>query len=244
MAMNEPFDWRRSDRRLFAIVALLFPVIILIGFGRTYYLKFAFGNPPLPSLLVHLHGLLMTVWVFYFIAQVWLIRGKKARVHMKLGMAGIALAVVIIAVGLMTAIAAAAHGSASTPPDISPLAFMVVPFFDLIMFAGLFGAAIYYRKRPANHKRLMLLTAINFLPPALGRFPVASIQALGPLFFFGVPTVLAIVLLTYDTWRNKKLNMPFLIGALVLIASYPIRLMLSGTPQWMAFAAWLTSFSP
>jgi hypothetical protein len=244
MAMNEPFDWRRSDRRLFAIVALLFPIIILIGFGRTYYLKFAFGNPPLPSLLVHLHGLLMTVWVFYFIAQVWLIRGKKARVHMKLGMAGIALAVVIIAVGLMTAIAAAAHGSASTPPDISPLAFMVVPFFDLIMFAGLFGAAIYYRKRPANHKRLMLLTAINFLPPALGRFPVASIQALGPLFFFGVPTVLAIVLLTYDTWRNKKLNMPFLIGALVLIASYPIRLMLSGTPQWMAFAAWLTSFSP
>jgi hypothetical protein len=244
MAMNDPFDWRSSDRRLFAIVALLFPIVILIGFGPTYYLRFAFDNPPLPSLLVHLHGLLMTVWVFYFIAQVWLIRGKRARVHMKLGMAGIALAVVIIAIGLMTAIAAAKHGSASTPPDISPLAFMVVPFFDMIMFAGLFGAAIYYRKRPANHKRLMLLTAINFLPPALGRFPVASLQALGPLFFFGVPTLLAIILLTYDTWRNKKLNTPFLVGALVLIASYPLRLMLSGTPQWMAFAAWLTSFYP
>jgi hypothetical protein len=242
--MNEPFDWRRSDRRLFAFVALLFPIIVLIGFGRTYYLKFAFGNPPLPSLLVHLHGLLMTVWVFYFITQVWLIRGKRARVHMKLGMAGIALALVIIVVGFITAIAAATHGSASAPPDIPPLAFMVVPFFDMIMFAGLFGVAIYYRKRPANHKRLMLLTAINFLPPAIARFPVASLNALGPLFFFGVPTVLVLVLVVYDTWRNKKLNKVLLVGGLILIVSYPLRLILSGTQEWMAFAAWLTTFSP
>jgi hypothetical protein len=60
MATEHPLDWRRYDRRLFAAVALIFPVVMVIGFARTYYLKAAFGGPPLPSLLVHLHGALMT----------------------------------------------------------------------------------------------------------------------------------------------------------------------------------------
>lgn len=243
MAMNEPFDWRRSDRRLFAAVAVLFPIIVLIGFARTYYLKFAFGTPPLPSLLVQAHGLLMTLWIGFFMAQVWLIRSKNVRVHMKMGMLGIVLAIPMVFVGFFTAVAAAKYGSASTPPDIPPLAFLVVPFFDILLFAGLFGAAIYYRTRPANHKRLMLLCVLNFLPPAVGRFPIASLQSLGPLFFFGVPTVLAIGLLVYDTWRNRKLNVVFLVGALTMIASYPLRIMLSGTDAWVSFATWLTTWA-
>jgi len=241
--MNEPFDWRRSDRRLFALVAILFPVIIVIGFAQTYYLKFAFGNRPLPP-LVHLHGMLMSAWVIYFITQVWLIRSKNARVHMRIGLAGIPLAIVIIIVGFFTAVAAAKFGAiTAAPPDIPPLAFLAVPLFDMVVFAGLFAGAIYYRKRPVNHKRLMLLTALNFVPPAIARIPIPSLQALGPLFFFGVPTVIAITLLVYDTWRNRKLNVPFLVGALFMIVSYPLRLILSGTPQWMAFAAWLTTWA-
>lgn len=244
MAMNEPFDWRRSDRRLFAAVAVLFPIVVLIGFARTYYLKFAFGNSPVPSLLVHLHGLVMTLWVGYFIAQVWLIRSKNVRLHMKVGMLGIALAIAILFVGFFTMISAAKYGSPSTPPDVVPLAFLAVPFFDLLMFAGLFGAAIYFRNRPANHKRLMLLTVLNFLPPAVGRIPIESFQTLGPLFFFGVPAALAIGLLVHDTWRNGKLNVVFLVGSLIMIASYPVRIILSGTDVWMRFAGWLASLAP
>ena len=243
MAMNEPFDWRRSDRRLFAAAALMFPIIMLIGFARTYYLKFAFATPPLPSLLVHAHGALMTTWIAFFIAQVWLIRSKNARVHMKMGWLGVALGTAIVVVGFFTAVSAAKYGSASTPPGFPPLGFLVVPFFDVLVFAVLFTGAIYYRTRPANHKRLMLLTVLNFLPPGLGRFPFASLQTLGPLFFFGVPTVLAIGLLIFDTWRNRKLNVVFLAGAIFMIASYPVRIMLSGTDAWMSFAAWLTTWA-
>lgn len=243
MAMNEPFDWRRSDRRLFAVVAILFPIIVLAGFARTFYLKFAFDSPPVASLLVHLHGLVMTLWVGFFIMQVWLIRSKNARVHMKMGMLGIALAVLVGVVGFFTAVASAKFGSASAPLGILPLAFAVVPLADIVLFAVFFGAAIYYRKRPANHKRLMLLTVLNFLPPAIARIPVESLQSFGPLYFFGVPTVLAIILLIYDTWRNRKLNVVFLVGAIILIASYPLRLMLSGTDTWIRFATWLTTWA-
>lgn len=240
MAMNETFDARRFDRRLFAAVAIAFPLIILIGFAPTYYLKFAFETAPLPSLLVHLHGLFMTVWIALFIVQVFLISSKRIKVHQRLGIFGLILAPLVMIVGWMTGIAAAARGSA--PPGIPPLSFLIVPFGDMVVFAILFAGAIYYRRNPANHKRLMLLTVLNFLPPALGRFP-APMPADSPLFFFGVPDGLAIIFLIFDTWKNRKVNKVFLAGTLLLIASHVIRLAAAGTDIWLRLAAWLTSWS-
>jgi hypothetical protein len=233
---------RQFDRRLFMTTAIMFPLIVIAGFARTYYLRGFFGAPPLASWVVHMHGMLMTTWVGLFVTQVWFISSRRVRLHQRLGYGGIALAVAIIAVGCITAVRAAKFGAASTPPGVSPLAFLIVPVFDLLMFAILFGAAVYYRKKPAEHKRLMLLTAINFLPPAIARIPIAVLQALGPVWFFGLPTLLVLFCLTLDTWRNRNLNRIFLGGALLLIASYVVRLALMGTAAWMHVAAWLTSF--
>ena len=241
--MTPAVDLSRSDRRLFAAVAWLFPLIVVIGFARTYYLKFLFGTPALPSRLVEVHGLVMTLWVVLFAAQVWLIRTKRVPMHRSVGMLGIGLGVAMAVVAFFTAVAAAKFGSASTPQGFPPLAFLVVPFVDLLMFIGLFGAAIYERRRSANHKRLMLLTAINFLPPALGRIPVPALQSLGPLVFFGVPVLLTIGLVIYDRRRTGRMNRAFLVGAVVLVLSYPLRIGLSGTDTWLRFAAWLTTWA-
>lgn len=230
------------DRRLFRAAAIAFPLIVLAGFGRTYYLKGLFDVPPLASMLVHLHGLLMTAWVALFATQVWFISSKRIRLHQRVGYTGIGLAVLIIAVGFFTALRAAKFGAASTPPGVSPLAFLVVPLFDLLMFAILFGAAVYYRKKPAAHKSLMLLVAVNFLPPAVARIPIEPLQVAGPLWFFGFPAVLALLCLGLDTWRRGRLNRVFLAGTLVLLASYVVRLTIMGTSAWMDVARWLTGF--
>lgn len=235
-------DRHLFDRRLFKAAAIAFPLIVLAGFGRTYYLKGFFDVPPLASMLVHVHGVLMTTWVALFAAQVGLISAKRIHVHQRLGYTGIGLAVLIIAAGFVTALRAAKFGAASTPPGVSTLGFLIVPLFDLLMFVILFGGAIYYRKKPAAHKSLMLLTALNFLPPAVARIPSTSLQAFGPLWFFGFPTVLALLCLGLETWRYRRLNRVFLIGTLLLIASYIVRLMIMGTSTWMAIAGWLTSF--
>ena len=240
--MSETLDRRLFDRRLFMAVAVLFPLIILAGFARTYYLKGLFGTPPLASMVVHLHGVLMTMWIALFVTQVWLIRSRQIRVHQRLGYAGIGLAVLIIGAGLVTAIRAAKFGSASTPPGIAPQAFLIVPLFDLLMFAIFFGGAVYYRKSPAQHKALMLLTAIYFLPPALDHIPIASLQAIGPLWFFGFPTALALLAIGIDRWRHGKLNRMLVGGTLLLLASYIGRLALMGTDAWMGISRWLTSF--
>jgi hypothetical protein len=238
--VKEAVDRRVFDRRMFLVAAVLFPLLILAGFSRTYYLRGLFDVPALPSLIVHVHGLLMTAWVALFVTQVWLISSKRVRVHQRLGFTGIWLAALILPVGFFTAVRAAKYGSASTPPGPSPLGFLIVPLLDLVMFTIFFGAAIYYRKKPAEHKRLMLLTAINFLPPALGRIPIASLQAAGPLWFFGFPLALALSCLALDRWHYGRMNKVFVVGIALLFGGYVARLALLGNPTWLALAAVLT----
>ncbi|MCI0603092.1 hypothetical protein L0156_08750 [bacterium] len=243
MAENQTLNRRVFDRRLFATAAVLFPLIVLAGFARTYYLKGFFEAPPLASVLVHLHGIVMTAWVALFITQVTLISANRIKTHQHLGLAAIGLAILIILIGFFTAVRAAKFGSASAPPGIPRLAFLLIPLTDMIMFAIFFSAAIFFRKKPAEHKRLMLLTAINFLPPAVARIPLPSLQAFGPLWFFGLPAFLALIGLIVDSRRNKRLNKMFLAGTLLLIVSFVVRLALMQTPAWMRIAEWLTTWA-
>jgi hypothetical protein len=240
--MQEIASQRLFDRRLFAAAAVLFPLIVLAGFGRTFYARGLFEVPPLPSRLVYAHGVLMTMWVVLFIIQIRFIAAKRVRIHQRLGYAAIGLAALIIATGVPTAVRAAKYGSFSTPPGVPPLAFLAVPMFDLLMFALLFGAAIYYRRRPSAHKSLMLLTAVNFLPPAVARVPMPALAALGPLWFFGFPGALALLCLGLEAWRYGRINRVFVAGTVLLICSYFVRLTVMSTDTWMAFATWLTRF--
>lgn len=239
MAVNDTISRRVFERRFFLAVSILFPIIVLIGFGPTYYLKGFFNSPPIPRLVVHLHGFLMAAWVVLFFAQTYFIRSTRIKTHQQLGLLSIALGVGIFITGLVTAVAAARYGSSATPPGVDPKEFLVVPFFDMFVFAVLFAAAIYYRRNAPNHKRLMLVTVLNFLPPAIARFPFGLTAAYGPLWFFGVPDLIAIVFVIVDTWRNKKLNKVFLAAVIFMIVSHWARLPLSTTTAWHSFANWI-----
>jgi hypothetical protein len=243
MDLDERTLGRLRERRLYLLTAAGFALLVMAGFARTYYLKGIFEAPPLASILVHMHGAVMTAWVVLFASQVWLIRSRKIRMHQAAGYLGVGLAVLVVVIGFFTSLSAAKNGSASAPPDVPPLAFMIVPMTDLVLFSIFFGLAVYFRKKPAIHKRMMLLTAINFLPPAAARLPIEGLTSLGPLFFFGLPTLMLLAAVGYDTWHNRRLNKPLAAGALLLIVSYPARLAFSGTEAWMNLAGWLTGFA-
>jgi hypothetical protein len=240
--MQNVYAARAFDRRLFIAAAILFPLIVLVGFAPTYYARTWFGSPALPSTIVAVHGALMSLWVLLFVVQVALISSRHVRIHQRLGWLGAGLGVCIVFTGLITALRSGKYGSASAPPQFPPLAFMVVPLFDLLMFVVFFGGAVYFRKKPASHKAMMLLTIVNFLPPALGRIRVPALQAMGPLFFFGVPTLIALVALALDARVRGRVNRLLLGGTLLLVASYVVRLSIMMTEPWMQFARWATSF--
>ena len=78
-----------------------------------------------------------------------------------MGLAGIALAAIVVIVGMATAYDAQLVRHAA-PPGIDPHEFFLLPVGDMFLFVFYFAGAIYYRKRPLEHKSLMLMTAINF----------------------------------------------------------------------------------
>ncbi len=237
MAMNPTIQTTPKNRRLYVWFVALIPIIVLAGFGRTYYLKGFFGNPPLPNLLVHLHGLVMTSWVVLFIVQVSLVATGRTRTHQRLGVLGAVLAGAIVIVGTMTGIDAAARGSSPGPPALQ---FLVVPLGDILIFAILVGTALYFRRRRLDiHKRLMLLAAVNLLAPAIARIPVNFIATGGPLVFYGLTDLCLVAVVVFDTIRNRRLHPVFLWGSILVIASQPLRFMLAGTDLWLRFATTL-----
>ena len=239
MAVNADLRRPARDHRLYIWFAIFMPLIVLLGFAQTYYLKGVLNGPALPSLLVHVHGAVMTSWVVLFVVQVWLVASRRTKVHQRLGIIGGLLALLVLIVGVTTALFAAARGASPGPP---PLQFLVVPLGDMLLFAIFVGAALYFRRRLDIHKRLMLLSAVTLLAAAVARIPLNFILTGGPLAFFGLTDLCLVAFVLFDTLKHRKLHPVFLWGTVAFIASQPLRLMLAGTGIWIQFAAWLVGF--
>src|SRR5437773_4284052 len=237
MAMNPGIQTTGRDRRLYIWLAVFMPIIVLAGFARSYYLKGFFGFPALPSLLVHLHGVVMTSWVVLFVTQVSLVATGRTRTHQRLGVLGAVLAPLLIVVTVLTAIAGAARGSTPGPPALQ---FLVIPLGDMLVFAILVGTALYFRRSRLDvHKRLMLLAAVNLLAPAVARIPLHFIETGGPLAFFGLTDLCLLACVAFDTIKNRRLPPALLRGALLVLAFHALRLLPRGADLGLRFATML-----
>lgn len=223
------------DRSFHTLVAASAAAIVFAGFAQTYYMKLWFGTPELPALR-HVHGLVMTAWFALYIVQARLIAVKRVALHRRVGIAGALLAALVVGLGLWVAIDAARRGATPGPP---PLVFFVVPFVDMVVFSALVGTGLWFRNRPDIHRRLMLLSSLSLLAAAFARIPIAVIRNGGPLAYFGLTDLLILLCVAWDTRVNRRLHPAFGWGALLVVASHPLRLLLSGTEAWMRFATWL-----
>jgi hypothetical protein len=228
---------KRRTRRFYVGMAIAIAVTVFAGFSRSYFLKAYYGTPEL-SLLLHVHGLVFTIWILFFLVQTTLVAAGRTYIHRRMGVAGAVLAVLVIVLGTTTAILRA-KGGAAPIPGVSPLSFLAVPLFDMVVFAILVGGALYFRHRLEAHKRLMTLAMISLLSAPIARLPFGVLKA-GPPAFFGLTDLFIVALLVYDLATRKKVHPATIWGGLLIVASQPLRLMISGTPAWLAFAGWLT----
>jgi len=228
---------RRRTRYFYVGMAIAVAATVFAGFARTYFLKLQYGSPPL-DVLRHAHGLVFTSWVLLFLAQTTLVAARRTDIHRRLGIFGAVLAALVIIMGTATAILRAKAGAAPIP-GVSPLSFLAIPLFDMVVFAILIGAALYLRRRPETHKRLMTLGTISLMSAPIARLPFELMKA-GPPAFFGLTDLFIVVMLVYDLATRRRVHPATIWGGLFILASQPLRLMLSGTPAWLAFAGWLT----
>jgi hypothetical protein len=213
---------------------VLMTLAVVIGFAPTYYLKAAYGTPPL-SPLYHLHGALFSLWMVLIIAQPALAAARRLDLHMKVGAAGAVLVALMVPVALAVTIDLGRRGTA--PPGIPPLSFLIVPFATVIVFPLLIGAAFWWRKSPEIHKRLMLIGTLELVPAGFGRWP--ALANTGPLGFFGLTDLFIVAMLGYDLAMRGRPHQATVWGGLFLIGTQVGRVVISGTEPWLAFAGWL-----
>ncbi len=240
MQATPAINRRRRERWFYISMSLAAVITVFAGFAPTYYLRPYFNTAPLMPLL-HLHGIVFTSWLALFLIQTTLVAAHRTDIHRRLGILGGIIAALMIVIGPTTAVIRASQG-ATPVPGVSPLSFLVVPLGDMLVFAILVGAGFYFRRRPDIHKRLMLLATVSILAAAVARLPFAIMQA-GPPAFFGLTDVFVVACILYDLVTLRRVHRATALGALLIIASQPLRLMLGGTHAWLAFAGWLTNFA-
>ena len=147
--------------RFYAAFALAVAVFTFVAFARTYYLRHWFDVPPI-TVLLHIHSIVFTAWVVLFVIQTRLIAAKNYRTHMQLGIAGIAVAALVVIFGYATAIVSAG-APRPRPMGMNSAQFVLVPLVAITLFAVLVTAAVALRKRADYHKRLMTLAMIAVL---------------------------------------------------------------------------------
>lgn len=220
------------------VVAAALGAAIVIGFTRTYYLRFLSTQPPM-TMLVHIHGLLCTAWLGLHFSQARLVAARRVALHMKMGIATALVGLAIVVTGFMVSLHAAARGHA--PPGRDPIEFLSVSLGTTFMFGLFLGAALLLRRRSEWHKRLMLLATMVFLVPAIGR-----LDRYAGLYFGWSPGVLPIlVTFTFLAWacindvrKRGHIHLAYLIGGFILIAAIPVRMWVGGTEAFFPFAQW------
>jgi hypothetical protein len=229
---------RTRTRRFYVGMAIAFAITVFAGFSRSYFLKAWYATPEL-SRLLHLHGLVFTTWFLFFLAQTALVATGRTYLHRRMGVAGVVLALLVLIVGTTVAIMRVKSGRPSPIPGVPALSFLAIPLFDMVVFAILVGTALYFRRRLETHKRLMTLSMITLLPAPIARMSFLPLPP-GPPTFFALADLFIVAMLIYDLSVRKRVHPATIWGGLLVVASQPLRLMIAGTPAWMAFAGWLT----
>jgi hypothetical protein len=85
----------------------------------------------------------------------------------------------------------------------------------------------------------MLLATLAILTPGVARLPIDAIKQGGLPAFFAVTLFCVIVVVLFDTIRNRRLHPAFGWGAALIIVSVPLRIALAQTAAWSGFAGWL-----
>jgi hypothetical protein len=236
-----PREAWNADARFYLSMAVVASVIVFLGFAPSFYLKSVIHAPTPPlTFLTVTHGLVFTAWMLLFVTQSALIAAGKPAPHRQLGIAGAILFGVMISLGTSTAITAGrlGHAPPASPP---PLAFMALPLMGLSAAAVLVAAALWNRRRPDWHKRLMVSALFVLTGPGTGRIAIPlGLAAQGTLLAFAIADVLLLIAVVYDYLAHKRVH-PAYIAAAAVFGVFEVGVSWAyDSPAWMSFAKTLT----
>lgn len=226
---------RRYDHVFFNVMAIAMFLTAFAGFARTYFLAGMF-RAPLPSLIVHIHGAAFTAWVVLLVVQTSLVSAGRTDLHRRLGVAGFLLGCLMVVLGVLAATDALVR--AGGPPGRDPKAFYIVPLTDMIIFVVCLYSAFRARFNPSAHKRYIYVATSALLIAAIGRmplpFPDRRVLLAGLL-----SNVFILILAGYDWWSTRTIQRATLWAGAFVLFIQQVRLPISTSGVWLAFANWV-----
>jgi hypothetical protein len=232
----------KTDRLFYSATALVFLLVMLLGFYPFYTHGTHFDGSPIDRrifLLVLVHGASIAAWFVLFFAQSLLIAFRNRKLHMTLGWAAIAIGVAIASTGTLVAIRSVQLTPSFVFFDMKYPRFLLVMFTEMALFTVFITAEIVTRKKPKIHRSMMLLTGLTILPGATARIPMLVpifghsgwVGLFGPVFCLGGLLLLIRIAATrrFDPW--------FAGGYAAWVVAYIGSTQLSLTEAWSRMAA-------
>lgn len=230
--------------RFFLVSSALFLAIVFGGFTATFYARpsiwpaeviLARHGPVLPAHL-YVHGVLLTAWFVLAFVQTCLVATGRTDVHRMLGVAGVVVAAGIVPSSVLTTVLRDAPIIDQNPWRAFGQLLTMTTFSICVV------SAVYLRRRPADHKRLMWFASLSLIAPAIDRL-IATVAYVtgwfppdrGPVWAGYSMIGLLLIVVARDLISEKRLHRGTLWGlsAIVIALGSTTGLIWSG--GWAAF---------
>jgi hypothetical protein len=221
------------DRYFYFSMSLLIAVVVVYGFSYTVGENLIHPAVPRPFIL-YVHAAIFSGWLLFFIFQSALIRTHNVKLHRMTGWFGVALGVTIPVLGVSTAIGMTRFRIRNFH-STDAASFLMVPLFDIVCFSIPFALAIYWRKKPELHRRLILIASCALTAAAFGRFPP---QLLPPVVFYAGVDILILLGVARDLIVNKRIHRVYryALPAFVLGQTLVMFTVENNLPYWQKIA--------
>jgi hypothetical protein len=234
-------------------LTLAMSITVFWGFAYTYFTPVLTGTYPPVSPAIHVHGWSFFLWFLLLPLQAVMIATGRRRTHIALGVASIALAVVMVFTGILIASVRIHHGLSVIEPDDFTIfwsSFGQLIMYNMVLFVGFYGTAIARRNKPEVHKRMIILASASVLPAAIFRIIVgltgfhwlATPGWVMPAAFF-LPAVFIGVGMVHDRAVRGSVHTAYLAGLPVLLFVHGLGIAIAGTAAGDAVSRGMALFA-
>ena len=242
-----PSEKRRAKGRFYIGMAIVATATALAGFGPAIVDPTS-RRAPL-NWAVGVHGVVFGAWLVLFLTQALLVYKGRFALHRQLGYFGVGLAVAMVVSAYFTTITMVRRGYDLSGELVGesgdPLMIMVFQLGDVLSFGTLVALAIWFRRRPEIHKRLMLLATIGGLMPAALTHIIGhsqTLRVLPPVIILIPFTAFLVAGAIHDRLSVGRIHPVSLWGALAVFVWSNLRAVVIGPSEsWREVATWLTS---
>jgi len=194
-----------QENRAFFWAHVMLLSVVLLGFGRSFYVRPMFSSSPLPAPLL-LHGILLTLWFVLTVVQAGAALSKLRSAHRRFAWLAVPVVMGVVVSGAWVNTSLALQLKSADDPENM---FIWANYMSLLSFLSLVVLAVVYRRRAAMHRRFMLFASIAIVGPAFARFafwPAFGKQGLvlAPAFAMAGMLLMIFLAIGHDVFTARR----------------------------------------